>query len=198
MRIVVFAHSLVSCWNHGNAHFLRGVARELVALGHDVRVYEPSDGWSLRNLRAEAGDAPLAEFARTFPTLHHRPYAAGDDIEALLDGADLVLVHEWNDPELVARVGRARIRATKLFHDTHHRAVTDPAAIRAFDLSGYDGVLAFGQALAEVYRGWGWGSRAHVWHEAADTQLFRPPTTEGARGGLVWVGNWGTTNAVPS
>ena len=191
MRIVVFAHSLVSCWNHGNAHFLRGVARELVALGHDVQVHEPADGWSFTNLSAEAGYAPLAGFAATFPTLRHRPYAENDDIDALLDGADVIIVHEWNDPALVARVGRARVRASKLFHDTHHRAVTDPDAIRAFDLSGYDGVLAFGAALAEVYRGWGWGGRVHVWHEAADTRLFRPSMTEVAREGLVWVGNWG-------
>ncbi len=112
----------------------------------------------------------------------------------MLDGADLVLVHEWNEPALVARIGRARRaggRFVLLFHDTHHRAVSDAAAIRAFDLSGYDGVLAFGAALAEIYRGWGWGQRAFVWHEAADTRLFRPPEREASRAGLVWVGNWG-------
>ena len=31
VRVVYFTHSLASCWNHGNAHFLRGVLRELVA-----------------------------------------------------------------------------------------------------------------------------------------------------------------------
>jgi len=30
-----------------------------------------------------------------------------------------------------------------------------------------------------------------VWHEAADTRLFRPPETEGERAGAVWIGNWG-------
>jgi spore maturation protein CgeB len=69
--------------------------------------------------------------------------------------------------------------------------VSDPSAIRAFDLTGYDGVLAFGEALAEVYRRWGWGERAFVWHEAADVSLFRPPTKERLRDGLVWIGNWG-------
>ena len=63
--------------------------------------------------------------------------------------------------------------------------------MQAFDLSGYDGVLAFGAALAEVYRDWGWGNRVFVWHEAADTRLFRPPEGEAAREGLVWIGNWG-------
>jgi spore maturation protein CgeB len=78
-----------------------------------------------------------------------------------------------------------------LFHDTHHRAVSDPEAIRRFDLAHYDGVLAFGETLAAVYRVWGWGSRVFVWHEAADTRLFQPPATEIEREGLVWIGNWG-------
>jgi spore maturation protein CgeB len=65
-----------------------------------------------------------------------------------------------------------------------------------FDLSGYDGVLAFGETLAAVYRARGWDGRAFVWHEAADTRLFHPPAPdlparEGARAGLVWIGNWG-------
>ena len=43
----------------------------------------------------------------------------------------------------------------------------------------------------QVYRRWGWGQRVFVWHEAADTRLFRPPAQEGQREGLVWIGNWG-------
>jgi spore maturation protein CgeB len=91
-------------------------------------------------------------------------------------------------------VGRLRSRGgrfTLLFHDTHHRAVSAPHEMRAYDLSAYDGVLAFGAALAKVYRKWGWGNRAFVWHEAADTRRFRPPEQEQAREGLVWIGNWG-------
>ncbi len=112
----------------------------------------------------------------------------------MLDWAELVLVHEWNEPALVAAVGAARAaggRFTLLFHDTHHRAVSDPEAIRRFDLSGYDGVLAFGEALSAVYRRWGWGGRVWTWHEAADPAVFHPPAQEGARAGAVWVGNWG-------
>jgi len=52
-------------------------------------------------------------------------------------------------------------------------------------------VRAFGEALAEVYRRWGWGNRVHVWHEAADTRIFHPPAQEVERKGLVWIGNWG-------
>ena len=111
-----------------------------------------------------------------------------------MSNADVVIVHEWNEPWLVAALGRKRRRGarfTLLFHDTHHRAVSDPEAIRRFDLDGYDGVLAFGETLAEIYRRWGWGRRVFVWHEAADTRLFHPPEGETERQGLVWIGNWG-------
>jgi spore maturation protein CgeB len=194
MRLAYFAHSLVSCWNHGNAHFLRGVLRELAARGHDVHAWEPADGWSRANLVADCGTAPLAAFSADFPELRVSVYGADLDLAAACDGADAVIVHEWTAPALIAAIGRLRARGgrfTLLFHDTHHRGVSDPEALRALDLSGYDGVLAFGQSLADVYRREGWGNRVFVWHEAADTRLFRPPAQEGTREGLVWIGNWG-------
>ena len=194
MRIAYFTHSLQSCWNHGNAHFLRGVLSELVARGHDVRAYEPEGAWSLANLLADHGEEGLAAFRESYPELHSMVYAADTDPVALLGDAELVIVHEWNDPALVAAIGRLRSkggRFTLLFHDTHHRAVSAPDEMKAFDLSGYDGVLAFGEALSEVYRDWGWGRRVWTWHEAADLRRFHPPAGEGERTGLVWIGNWG-------
>ncbi|MDE2486985.1 MAG: glycosyltransferase [Alphaproteobacteria bacterium] len=194
MRIVYFTHSLASCWNHGNAHFLRGVLRELIRRGHDVEVFEPQGAWSLANLIADHGEAGLEAYRAAYPELGSTAFGAEFDPAEALDGADLVIVHEWNEPSLVAAIGRARARGGAfrlLFHDTHHRAVSDPEAIRAFDLSAYDGVLAFGETLAEVYRRWGWGERVFVWHEAADVALFHPPAEEGPRSGLVWIGNWG-------
>ncbi len=194
MRIVYFTHSLASCWNHGNAHFVRGVLRELIARGHDVRALEPAGNWSLTNLLADHGEEGLRPYRRAYPELRSASFAADADPAALIGDAELVIVHEWNDPALVAAIGAARARGgrfTLLFHDTHHRAVSDPAAIRAFDLAAYDGVLAFGEALAQVYRRWGWGDRVRTWHEAADTRLFRPPAVEQQRRGLVWIGNWG-------
>jgi spore maturation protein CgeB len=194
MRIVYFTHSLLSCWNHGNAHFLRGMLRELGDLGHEVAAYQPADAWSLANLLRDHGDAGLEPFRTAYPELTVVTYAAGAEPADLLAGADLAIVHEWTDPALVAALGRyrkSRSGLRLLFHDTHHRAVSDPDAIRAFDLSGYDGVLAFGASLAEVYRRWGWGERVYVWHEAADTRHFKPPEVEAERQGLVWIGNWG-------
>ncbi len=194
MKVVYFTHSLASCWNHGNAHFLRGVLRDLVARGHEVQVYEPEGAWSLKNLLADHGEAGLKPWRRAYPDLTSKTYGPNLDLAQACDGADVVIVHEWNEPKLVASLGRLRTgggRFTLLFHDTHHRAVSDPAAITAFDLDGYDGVLAFGETLAEIYRRWGWGERVFVWHEAADVRLFRPPTEELPREGLVWIGNWG-------
>jgi spore maturation protein CgeB len=194
MRIVYFTHSLRSCWNHGNAHFLRGVLSELIARGHDVRVLEPEGAWSLANLLEDHGDEGLSAFRTSYPELGSRTYNRPEEGAAQAWNADLVIVHEWNDPELVAAVGRLRARGgrfTLLFHDTHHRAVSAPHEMRAYDLSAYDGVLAFGATLADVYERWGWGDRVFVWHEAADTRRFHPPAVEGLRQGLVWIGNWG-------
>jgi spore maturation protein CgeB len=194
VRIVLFCHSLASCWNHGNAHFLRGVARALVAAGHEVRAFEPRDGWSRANLLGDHGAEALTGWQAAYPELSSSTYAGEADVEVALDGADLVLVHEWNPPALVAALGRARRRGGRfvlLFHDTHHRAASRPDEIAAFPLDGYDGVLAFGAVLRERYLAAGWARRVWVWHEAADARLFRPLPGTPAEGDLVWIGNWG-------
>ena len=193
MRIAWFTHSLVSDWNHGNAHFLRGVLAELVARGHQAVAWEPEGGWSRASLRVEAPEAEAA-FARRFPTLVSRSYRGVQDIDGALDGADLVVVHEWTDPAIVSAIGRRRAeggRFALLFHDTHHRAVSAPDEMAAYDLSAYDGVLAFGEALREVYLARGWGRRVWTWHEAADTRLFRPHPEVIPERDIVWIGNWG-------
>lgn len=192
MRIVLLTHALTSCWNHGNAHFLRGVAAELAALGHSVAAFEPASGWSRDNLLRDHGPAGLARSAAGLPAgVTIERYGDDLDLGRALGGADVVIVHEWTQPRLVAAIGRARrhARFTLLFHDTHHRAVSDPGAMRALALDDYDAVLAFGASLAEVWQRRGLPTL--VWHEAADTRLFRPPADEGRRDGVVFVGNWG-------
>jgi spore maturation protein CgeB len=195
VRFVLFYHSLVSDWNHGNAHFLRGVVRELMARGHEVTLYEPADGWSRRNLVAHQGEQAIAEFQAAFPGLRSTAYDPHSiDLDAALEPADVVLVHEWNEPELVARIGRHRAAGGNyrlLFHDTHHRSVSAPHLLDAFELDPYDGVLAFGEVVRELYLGRGWARRAWTWHEAADTALFRPLPGVARAGDLVWIGNWG-------
>jgi spore maturation protein CgeB len=194
MQVVLFCHSVVSCWNHGNVHFLRGIVRELQARGHAVRVLEPEDGWSRRNLVREQGEAALGHNRRASPDCVLTYAAGAPDLHHALDGADLVLVHEWNDPALIERLGRHRLaggRYLLLFHDTHHRALTRPAEMARYQLEGYDGVLAFGAAVREIYLRRGWVRRVWTWHEAADLRCFQPLPATPRDLDLVWIGNWG-------
>ncbi|MCT7377415.1 CgeB family protein [Chelativorans salis] len=194
MRILFYTHSLTSDWNHGNAHFLRGVMRELTTLGHEVLALEPANGWSRKNLKADQGSAAVDRFARDFPGLRSVAYGSGFLHEEVLQSADVVIVHEWTERSLVERIGRARQesgRFTLLFHDTHHRAVSAHRDIEALHLEEYDGVLAFGESLRQRYLGAGWGRSVFTWHEAADTALFKPISHEGDCRDLIWIGNWG-------
>jgi spore maturation protein CgeB len=194
-KLVLFCHSLRSDWNHGNAHFLRGLLGECRRRGMDATGYEPAEGWSARNLAEDAGPAALDAWRGAYPDVSSLVYnPAALDLDVALDGADLVLVHEWNEPALVARIAAHRRRGGRyllLFHDTHHRMVTDPEAIAAFDLDGFDGVLAFGEVLREAYERRGWGRRAFTWHEAADVSVFGPRPEIAPQRDLVWIGNWG-------
>jgi spore maturation protein CgeB len=195
MRIRLFYHSLESDWNHGNAHFLRGVVSELLAREHEVRVYEPQGGWSRTQLLREQGQEVLDEFQRVFPSLRSTFYDAETlDLDEALGDAELVIVHEWTEPSILERIADYRVRHGRfhlLFHDTHHRAVSDPDALAALPVERFDGVLAFGASLAEQYRRLGWGRRVWVWHEAADTRLFYPRDRTQHAGDLVWIGNAG-------
>jgi spore maturation protein CgeB len=195
MRIVMFYHSIVSDWNHGNAHFLRGIVSELISRGHEVAVYEPRDGWSFSNLVREKGPGAVQDFHRVYPGLSGIPYdAARLDLDKALAGADLVIVHEWNEHKLVSRIGEHRKRKGEyrlLFHDTHHRSVTDSAGMDAYDLSGFDGVLAYGRKIREIYLSKGWADRVWLWHEAADVRVFHPLKPGPKVGDVVWIGNWG-------
>ena len=200
MRVVMFCHSLISDWNHGNAHFLRGIATELAMRGHDVRVYEDKNAWSARNLISLCGLRAIGAFHCAYPDLKVIRYEMETlDLHDALHAADLVLVHEWNNPELVRRIGEYRAEWGEFllfFHDTHHRVVSAPEELSQFDLTAYDGVLAFGEAVAKAYRTRRWHDRVWTWHEAADTRVFHQEgrssgKSEGYEGDLVWIGNWG-------
>ncbi len=91
MKFAYFTHSLASCWNHGNAHFLRGVLRELKALGHDVQAFEPANAWSVENLIADHGEQALGAFSNHYPDLRPTIYRPDADVTALAAGADLVI-----------------------------------------------------------------------------------------------------------
>jgi spore maturation protein CgeB len=195
----IFAHSWISDWNHGNAHFLRGLASELVKAGHEVRCYEERDGWSMKNL-AQEGERCVAnaviDFRNAFPELPVRFYSQDAGLTEFLSSelrdASIVLVHEWNSPPLVRAILalKPKLGFRALFHDTHHRAYTSPQEILRMPLNQFDGVLAFGERIRRIYtQGFGI-KRAWTFHEAADTAHFFP--IEAMKDtDVVWIGNWG-------
>jgi spore maturation protein CgeB len=199
LQFRIFAHSWVSDWNHGNAHFLRGLARELGARGHGVRCYEELGSWSLSNLvnqEHERAIDSIDQFRDRFPTLDVRFYDRSNRFDEFLDeelrDADIVLIHEWNDPSvasaILARKEKYGFRA--LFHDTHHRAYSRAGEILRFPLHLFDGVLAFGEPITRIYRD-GFGiPAAWTFHEAADIQNFHPMESRKDTD-VLWVGNWG-------
>jgi spore maturation protein CgeB len=200
MRFAFFYHSLVSDWNHASAHGLRGIASELLSLGHAVQVFEPADGWSLHNLREQGGEGMLKAFHATYPRLRSTFYEPERiDLDSTLADADVVIAHEWNDPAFLHRLGehRARFGDYKLlFHDAPHRPVQSaanvPLLIRSRVLAHYDGVLASSDGLRRLHERQGWAANVWTWREAVDTRIFRPSTRDPVPAlDLVWTGNWG-------
>jgi spore maturation protein CgeB len=194
MKIVMFYHSLLSDWNNGNAHFLRGLVSELLSRGDSVEVFEPEDGWSLNNLIKDYGADTLIDFSKYYPRLKSKLYSLNKiNLEEILANADAVIVHEWNEPELIKKIGevRKKSRFKLLLHDTHHLSVTNEESIGRLDLSSFDGVLAFGEVIKNIYLKKNWIKKAWTFHEAADVRIFLPINRHSYEGDLVWIGNWG-------
>ncbi|MGC2107899.1 MAG: glycosyltransferase [Candidatus Korobacteraceae bacterium] len=199
IRFRIFAHSWISDWNHGNAHFLRGLARELQCLGHEVKCYEELGSWSLTNLleqEGEVGVQAVEQFRREFPDLDVRFYQQDKGLNDLLRlelrDADVVIIHEWNHPDVANAILalKAEFGFRALFHDTHHRALTNACEILRFNLALFDGVLAFGEVITRIYLD-GFGmQRAWTFHEAADITHFYPRDGT-ADIDVLWIGNWG-------
>lgn len=196
LRLRFFAHSWRSDWNHGNAHFLRGLADELRKLGHEVRCYEPELSWSFVNLLQEtSAQQSLNDFTKAFPDLDLGTYPA-DNLEAFADAelhdADVVVLHEWTSAPVANAILNAKRRYgfRALFHDTHHRSYTNPREIAQLRIGEFDGVLAFGEAVRRIYLNAFHARRAWTFHEAADTSRFHPYSAPG-RSEINWVGNWG-------
>jgi spore maturation protein CgeB len=194
VRFALFYQSIISDWNHGNAHFLRGLMRALQARGHQAICYEAVDNWSLRNLLAEAPDA-IAEFAAHFPDLRYERYRLGPGLEAQLRErlaeADIAIVHEWNEPEVIGMIGSlcSTLGVRSIFHDTHYRVVIDGAYRDRLGLERFDDILAYSPSVAQRYADLGFHN-VHVMHEAADTTVFAPRDLP-KRDDVVFVGNYG-------
>lgn len=190
----MFYQSLISDWNHGNAHFLRGIAAELIKRDNEVIIYEPIDSWSMKNLLTDYGTQAIDEFYKYYPQLNSIRYDIVDlDLNEVLSDADMVIVHEWNSHELVKMIGRHKKRTGTyklFFHDTHHRMITDKESMHDYELKYYDGVLAYGKILKDMYLKENRTKNSWTWHEAADTNIFYPRESK-IEGDVVWIGNWG-------
>ena len=199
LRLAYFAHTLRSDWNNGNAHFLRGLMRSLGRMGHDVVVLEPESDWSIDNLRSERdGERSLQQFSKTYPDIRVSTYRHDCPepercFRERLRGTDVVILHEWNSPELAQTLLaiRQQLGYKLLFHDTHHRASSSPDQLQRFGLNRFDGIIAFGDALCEIYRDRFGIDRVWTLHEAADTSVFKPHPEVQRQDEVVWVGNWG-------
>ena len=197
MRIVMFCHSLLSDWNHGNAHFLRGVASELVARGHEVRVYEPRDGWSLRTSWPSTATRRLASSRSAYPQLAQHALRPRDRSTSTRRSTAPTWCSctsgtspSWSRAS--ARTARGPRRYRLLFHDTHHRVVTDPQAMAGYDLRALRrrARLRRGDPRPLPANGLG-AARLDL---ARGRRHARLPPAEPARereGDLVWIGNWG-------
>lgn len=196
-RIGYFAHTLRSDWNNGNAHFLRGLIRSLRRMNHEVTAFEPEAEWSIDNLLQEQeGSASLGQFLETYSDIDVQTYAVSQTAELWrerLRGFDIVILHEWNPPLLATMLLSLREECgyKLLFHDTHHRASSSPEQIALFGLAAFDGILAFGDALRDLYRDRFSLERVWTLHEAADTSVFKPRSDVRHEDQIVWVGNWG-------
>ena len=112
MKVRYFTHSLLSCWNHGNAHFLRGVLAELVGRGHDVEALEPEGNWSLTNLLGDAGPAGLGAFRQSYPDLAPVTYVNPEIVWASTEQAVLEerCLSIPDTPRRVGRPAHVRVR----------------------------------------------------------------------------------------
>ncbi|HEX2935828.1 MAG TPA: glycosyltransferase [Bacteroidales bacterium] len=195
MKIYLFYHSVISDWNHGNAHFLRGIITSLQLKGHSVRVYEPQNGWSLKNLVQQEGLKAYDQFQAYYP-FHDSVFYNEEKFapEKIIADADMVIVHEWTNPQVIKKIGDYKAindHFTLLFHDTHHRMISDRENMSNLSLKDYDGILAFGDSLKSLYVESGFTKPVWTWHEAADDHVFYPRDSETKEGDLVWIGNWG-------
>ena len=188
MRLVYFTHSLRLLLEPRQRPFpaRRAVRTWSTAAMTCADRSSPSDAWSRANLvrrrmarpqRRRPGAPAYPEPGRPQlrPRGRVRPRAARSTART-----------SWSStsgphPTLVAAIGAGSAHRTRLhcccFHDTHHRAVSEPEPpCAAYDLSAYDGVLAFGATLADVYRGWGWGRvRVQSGTRPRTPCVFQPP-----------------------
>ena len=198
MRFVYFTHSLASCWNHGNAHFLRGVLRELIACAAtQVEAFEPGGSWSLRNLldgprrgrSRRLSRAPIPELSVAHSTTLTSIVEAAARRRRRRDRARMerALARRRHRPSAAARRAASRCCSTT-------RIIARSAIRRRSAPSTSTATTACSPSARRWPRSTAAGAGA-----TASSSGTRPPTracstrrpTRAEREGLVWIGNWG-------
>jgi spore maturation protein CgeB len=159
MKFAIFGPAQVSGLGGGNARFLRGVCRELIARAHDVTLYPPQQPIDIARA-LEGVDVALVHDV-TAPELVRR-----------------IRLHHASNGDYCL-----------LFYDTHEREASAPPELRRFNLAGFDGVLGAGEVITQTYLARGWDSRVWTWHEAADTRSYAPHPGAARTADVVWIGD---------
>ena len=149
-----------------------------------------------QNLAQDHGPAALDAWREAYPPL---PLAVYDparlDLDRVLDGADLVLVHEWNEPELVARIAAHRKSGGSyllLFHDTHHRMVSAPEAIGATGSRRFRRRARLRRSPARSLSPPRLGTPSvHLARGRRSPRVSARGRKSPRQRDLVWIGNWG-------
>ena len=195
MRLVYFTHSLRSCWNHGNAHFLRGVLRELIARGTRSRRYEPSASveppkprWRITARPVSRRTAkPIRSCARA-PTRTFWSSTCPCPMPTWSSSTNGTSRGWW-------RLSDASAAAAPASRSCSTTPIIAPSAIpRRSGASTSTATTASSPSARRWPRSTGAGAGA-----GASSSGTRPPTRasstrrsgETERQGLVWIGNWG-------
>ena len=190
MKVIIFSHPLLSDGHNGHAGLMPGIASELRSRGHNVVVYEPRHNSLLEVLAAGSLASVFRPGRRGVSTQSYSVKSL--DVNRILSGADLVLVHAWSEPEVINLIGEHHVysRSYKSFLiDPRQRPRCGQRQANP-DCRRYDGVLAGGDALRDWYLSTGAARRAWTWHPAVNTSFFRPLPDVESKWDVTWIGDW--------
>ena len=190
MRIVMFYHSLLSDWNHGNAHFLRGVVAELlVARARRPRLRAAGRLEPAEPPRASTATRRSAQFHAAYPTLPQPASVRSRRRSTSTTRSTAPTSCSSTSGATTtssARIGRHRAASGGLppalprhAPPRRHRAAGDGARTTCRTTTA-SSRSARCSATSTSTRGW--ARRAWTWHEAADTRVFRPLAQRPRRG----------------
>ena len=201
-KLVLFCHSLRSDWNHGNAHFLRGILDRVAAarlLGGGLGAGGCVERAQSRGRAGRGGARCLARGLSRSAGHGLRPGGARPRPGARWRGSGAWCTNGarpiWSRASRPTAGPAGAICCCSTTRTTGWRPI--PRRSPRFDLDGFDGVLAFGEVLREAYRRRGWGRQVFTWHEAADLSVFRPHPGNPARSAISSGSAIGATRSAP-